>query len=155
MHMWYECKIRYEKTLENGLTKKVTEPYLVDALSHTEAEARIIEEVKPFVSGEFEVVGIRPQKISELFSDCSLAADSWFKFKIAFLTLDEKTGQEKKTFTQIMQQASDARDAIARLDQNMKGMMADYSIVSLTETAIIDVYPYTSDDQITEESHEE
>lgn len=60
MSKWFECKVRYDKTQENGTIKKVTEPYLVDALSFTEAEARIIEELTPYISGEFEVAGIKP-----------------------------------------------------------------------------------------------
>lgn len=67
MHTWFECKIRYEKTMDNGMNKKVTEPYLVDALSFTEAEARIIEEMTPFISGEFTVSDIKRANYSELF----------------------------------------------------------------------------------------
>ena len=109
MHTWFECKIRYEKTMENGMNKKVTEPYLVDALSFTEAEARIIEEMTPFI------------------------------------TLDEKSGAEKKTSTQVLVQAADLRDAVKKLDEGMKGTMADYQIASVAETAIMDVYPYSAE----------
>ena len=79
MHTWFECKIRYEKTMENGMNKKVTEPYLVDALSFTEAEARIIEEMTPFISGEFTVSDIKRANYSELFPSEEEAADRWFK----------------------------------------------------------------------------
>ena len=80
MHTWFECKIRYEKTMENGMNKKVTEPYLVDALSFTEAEARIIEEMTPFISGEFTVSDIKRANYSELFPCEEEAADRWFKW---------------------------------------------------------------------------
>lgn len=139
---WFECKIRYEKTLENGMVKKVTEPYLVDALSFTEAEARIIEEMKPFISGEFTVSDIKRANYSELFFCDEDAADRWFKSKLLFITLDEKSGNEKKVASNVLIQASDLRDAVKKLDEGMKGSMADYEIASMAETAIMDVYRY-------------
>lgn len=139
---WFECKIRYEKTLENGMVKKVTEPYLVDALSFTEAEARIIEEMKPFISGEFTVSDIKRANYSELFFSDEEAADRWFKSKLLFITLDEKSGNEKKVATNVLIQASDLRDAVKKLDEGMKGSMADYEIASMAETPIMDVYRY-------------
>jgi hypothetical protein len=84
MHNWFECKIRYEKIAENGMNKKVTEPYLVDALSFTEAESRIIEEITPFISGEFTVSDIKRANYSELFPSDEEAADRWFKCKLYF-----------------------------------------------------------------------
>lgn len=142
MHTWFECKIRYEKVMENGMNKKVTEPYLVDALSFTEAEARIIEEITPYISGEFTVSDIKRANYSELFPSEEDAADRWFKCKLFFITLDEKSGAEKKTSTTVLVQASDLRDAVKKLDEGMQGTMADYVIASVAETAIVDVYPY-------------
>lgn len=147
MHTWFECKIRYEKTMPNGMQKKVTEPYLVDALSFTEAEARIIEEMMPFITGEFTVSDIKRANYSELFPSEEEAADLWFKCKLVFITLDEKSGAEKKTSTQVLVQAADLRDAVKKLDEGMKGTIADYKIASVTETAIIDVYPYSVEEQ--------
>lgn len=147
MHTWFECKIRYEKTMENGMNKKVTEPYLVDALSFTEAEARIIEEMTPFISGEFTVSDIKRANYSELFPCEEEAADRWFKCKLVFITLDEKSGAEKKTSTQVLVQAADLRDAVKKLDEGMKGTMADYQIASVAETAIMDVYPYSAEER--------
>ena len=147
MHTWFECKIRYEKTMENGMNKKVTEPYLVDALSFTEAEARIIEEMAPFISGEFTVSDIKRANYSELFPCEEEAADRWFKCKLVFITLDEKSGAEKKTSTQVLVQAADLRDAVKKLDEGMKGTMADYQIASVAETAIMDVYPYSAEER--------
>ena len=146
MNNWFTCKIRYEKTLENGLVKKETEHYLVDALSFTEAEARIIEEVTPFISGEFEVTGVAKANYSELFYAEQEAADKWYKVKMVFLTLDEKSGNEKRTATNVLVQAADLRDAIKKLDEGMKGSMADYEIVSVAETPLMDVYKYKSED---------
>lgn len=155
MHNWFLCKIKYEKTMENGQNKKVTEPYLVDALSHTEAEARIIEEMTPYISGEFTVAGIVPAKYSELFFAEDTASDRWFKCKLAFLTLDEKSGAEKRTMTNVLVQAADLRDAVKKLDEGMKGSMADYLILSVAETPIMDVYPYEADPDVKPEFPED
>ena len=114
MHNWFECKIRYEKVAENGMNKKVIEPYLVDALSFTEAESRIIEEITPFISGEFTVADIKRANYSELFPCEEDAADRWFKCKLYFITLDEKSGTEKKTATNVLVQAADLRDAVKK-----------------------------------------
>lgn len=142
LHSWFECKIRYEKTMENGMTKKITEPYIVDALSFTEAEARIIEEVTPFISGEYTVADIKRANFSEIMFADEEKADRWFKCKLSFITLDEKSGNEKKTSSNVLVQAADLRDAFKKLDVAMKGSMADYIISSMAETAIMDVYPY-------------
>lgn len=150
MKHWFECKIRYEKTMENGMNKKVTEAYLVDAISFTEAEARIIEEMTPFISGEFTVSDIKRANYSELFFSDEIAADRWFKCKLTFITLDEKSGAEKKTSTNILVQASDLRDAVKKVDEGMKGSMADYIISSIAETAIMDVYEYVAESGNTE-----
>lgn len=142
LHNWFLCKVRYDKLMENGMNKKVTESYLVDAMSHTEAEARIIEEIKFYVSNEFTVAGIVPSNYSEVFFSDEEEADRWFKCKLAFITLDEKSGIEKKTSSYVLVQASDLRDAVKKLDDGMRGSMADYLISSISETAIMDVYPY-------------
>lgn len=126
------------------MQKKVTEPYLVDALSFTEAEARIIEEMTPFISGEFTVSDIKRANYSELFPSDEESADRWFKCKLIFITLDEKSGAEKKTSTQVLVQAADLRDAVKKLDEGMKGTMADYQIGMVSETPLMDVYPYSA-----------
>ena len=155
MHTWFTCKICYEKTLENGMNKKVTEPYLVDALSFTEAEARIIEEMTPYISGEFTVADVTRARYSELFYADDASADRWYKVKLGFITLDEKSGSEKKSYTNVLVQAVDLRDAVKRIDEGMKGSMADYIIVSVAETAIMDVYPYEADPDVKPEFPEE
>ncbi|WP_373167781.1 DUF4494 domain-containing protein [Bacteroides faecis] len=145
MHTWFECKIRYEKVMENGMQKKVTEPYLVDALSFTEAEARIIEEMTPFISGVFTVSDIKRANYSEIFPSDVECDDRWFKCKLCYITLDDKSGAEKKTSTYVLVQASDLERAKKNLDAGMKGTITDYQVPSVVETAIMDVYPYTAD----------
>lgn len=139
---WFECRIRYEKTMENGMSKKVTEPYLVDALSFTEAEARIIEQMAPFISGEFTVRDIKRASFSEVFYTEDPTDDKWYKGRLGFVTLDEKAGKEKIAYTNVLVQACDFRDAVKKLDIGMKGSMADYVIILMQETAIMDVYEY-------------
>lgn len=142
MNSWYEVSIRYEKVMEDGKMKKVTEKYLIDALSLTESEARIIEEMTPFISGEFYAKSSKCTKYSEVFASNDEADDMWFKCKLAFLTIDEKTGAEKRTTTTVLVQAADLRVAVKNLDEAMKGTMADYIIDSVADSKIMDVYPY-------------
>ncbi len=142
MNEWFECKIKYEKTMENGMVKKVNEPYLVDALNFTEAERRITEEMTPFMSGEFQVADIKRVHYAEFFETVEESADRWFRAKLVFVILDEKSGKEKKTSQNVLIQAADLRAAIKRLDEGMKGSQMDYTIAAVTETPIIDVYRY-------------
>lgn len=144
MYNWFECKVSYDKTLENGTQKKVTEPYLIDALSFTEAEARIIEELKPYISGDFTIADIKRAKLSELFFNEN--GDRYFKAKVYFITLDEKSGAEKKTAVNMLAQACDIDEALAVIKKGMEGTMADYTIASLAETALMDVFPYSNTD---------
>lgn len=137
---WFECKVRYEKTMENGQQKKTTETYIVSALSFTEAEARIVEEIKPFISGDFSVTNIRRANYKDVFFSMNANADKWFACKLEFVTIDERTGVEKKTKTNVLVQAADLRDAMAKLTDSMKHTMADYNAVCIKETAIMDVY---------------
>ena len=111
---------------------------MVDALSFTEAEARVIEEVTPFVSGEMDVASVKKTKISEIFRDDT--ADKWYLVKVAFITIDEKTAAEKRAISQILVAGSTFKGAYDNFMEGMKGTMADFEIVAVTETAILDVY---------------
>lgn len=106
---WFECKIRYEKTMEDGSQKKVTEQYVVDALSFTEAEASIIEEMSSYISGEFEVKDIKKAAYGEIFFSDSPSADRWYKAKLQFITIDEKTEKEKNLLSIISYTAAHCR----------------------------------------------
>ena len=138
MALWFECKVRYDKMQDNGMVKKVNEPYLVDALTFTEAEARIIEEMKPFISGEYSISSEKKTKISEIFFN--EGGDRYYLVKVNFITLDENSGVEKKTVSQILVQASDFEDAVEKFKEGMKGSMADFEIGSISETMIMDVF---------------
>ena len=147
MTEWFECKVAYDKTMEDGLIKKVKETYLVDALSFTEAEKRFLAEIQPYMSGEFMVTDIKRAKIAELFESNDGQDDRWFKAKVAYITLDEKTGSEKRTNQSILVQASDLRIAVKNLDKNMAGTLGDYLIVSVAETSIMDIFRYVPQEE--------
>lgn len=140
MHNWFECKIIYEKTAEEGKIAKVNEAYLVDALSHAEAENRIIEEMKPFISGEFKVDKVLRKKINEIFFNEN--GDKWYRAKVMFVSLNEEKGIEKKTAVTMLVQANDIKEALAGITEGMKGSMADYEIAGINETSIMDLYIY-------------
>lgn len=139
---WFECKIRYEKTVEDGTQKPVTEMYVVDALSFSEAEERITEEVSAYVSGSFDVKDIKKAAFGEIFFSDDSNADRWFKTKLKFIILDEKSGKEKKSSVNFLVQAGTFREALSNIEEGMKGTMQDYVISSINETTIMDVFEY-------------
>lgn len=141
---WFQTKVRYEKTMEDGLVKKVTELYVVDALSHTEAEEKITEEMSAYISGEFDVKGIVPATYREIFFSDDPEADRYYKAKLQFITLDEKTEKEKRTNVFYLVQAANFNQAVKNIDEAMRGTLSDYVIASVAETTILDVYEYKS-----------
>ena len=140
MSNWFLAGIRYDKTQYDGKVKKTTEYYLVDALSFTEAEARIIEEQQPFITGEFEVASLKKEKLAEIFF--SEDGDKYYKVKINYITLDEQSGREKKTPAYMLVEASTIDEAKERFADGMKGTLSDYVVESIKETKIVDVFPY-------------
>lgn len=142
MAQWFECKIRFDKTMEDGKIKRVTEAYMVDALTFTEAERRFLEEVEPFVSGDYEVADIKKAKLAEVMTSNDGNDDRWYKAKVTFITLDEKTAVEKRTAQNILVQARDLKTAVANLEKGMAGTMGDWELTAVNETAILDIFPY-------------
>ncbi len=139
MAQWFETKLRYDKLCENGEVKKVNEPYLVDALSFAEAEARITEEKSPLISGDFTVSAVKKVKISEVIGD--MEASRFYLAKVGFVTIDEKSGIEKTIVTQLLVGDEDFQGAFGALLLELRGSMSDWKILSLTETGILEVYP--------------
>lgn len=139
---WFECKIRYEKTMEDGTQKKVTELYTVDALSFTEAESSIIEEMSSYISGEFEVRDIKKAAYGEIFFSDEPSADRFYKAKLQFITLDEKTEKEKRSTVNYLVHAASLPGAVKNIDEVMGGTMIDYVIASVAETQIMDVFEH-------------
>jgi len=142
MYTWFTCKMSFDRQGEDGLVKKVTEQFLVDALSFTEAEARIVKEVQPYVTGDLLVADIKRARISEMFYNED--GDKWYRCKINYLSVDENKGVEKRCSQIIMVQASSFKNSFDTLIDRMKGSLGDYEIVSITETQILDVYKYES-----------
>lgn len=141
---WFECKIRFEKTMEDGLQKKVTEAYVVDALSFSEAEERIIEEMSSYISGEFNVTDIKKAPYGEIFFSDQELADRWYKAKLMFITIDEKTEKEKKSSVNYLIQAGSFNGAVKGIEEVMGGTMIDYTIASVTETQLMDVFEHVA-----------
>jgi len=140
--LWFETKIRYEKTMEDGLQKKVTEAYTVDALSFTEAENAITEEMSSYISGEFEVTDIKKATYKEVFFSDLNSDDRWFKAKLQFITIDEKTAKEKRSNVYYLVQASSLPVAVKHIEEVMGGTMNDYVIASVAESTLLDVFEH-------------
>lgn len=138
MANYIETALQYDKVMENGLIKRVNERFLVDALSFTEAEARITEEMSPYISGEFSVSAVKKTKIAEVFFH--EAKDYNYLVKVAFITIDEKTNVEKRAVSQILVQADNFKEAYDNFLDGMKGTMADFEILSISETPIVEVF---------------
>lgn len=142
MTHYFISTVRYDKILENGLKKNVNEQYLFEALSFTEAEARTIKELKPYMSFNFSIPQIVKPNISELMLSNESDADRYYKVKVAFISLDEKSRIEKKTTSAMLVQAKDFKNAYDRFIDAMKGYISDYEITSIAETKILDYFPY-------------
>lgn len=137
---YFISTVRYNKMQENGQVKTVNEQYLVDALTCTEAEARTTEYITPFISGEFAIPSVKRSRIAEIFKG---DGDHWWLCKVAFVTIDERSGQEKKTISKILVQADDFTDACEKFAQGMKGTLADWEIQSIALSKIINFISMT------------
>ncbi|SDR71312.1 DUF4494 domain-containing protein [Gramella sp. MAR_2010_147] len=149
---WYECKVKYRKTHETGEQKQTTETYLLDAVSYTEAEARISEEMKAYTSEEFMITNIKVANLAEVHPFEN--SDRWFKTKVSLIAYDDKTGKEKKTNMYLLVQANDVKEAFDNTNQAMQNTMGEFSIPAITESSILDVFPYFSDEEYTENRSE-
>ena len=139
MNNWFEAKITYEKEVnQEGMMKKVSESYLLDAISFTEAEVRIAEQIES--RGSFVLNNLRKVRYAEVFLNDK--GDRFYKAKVGFITLDEKAGVEKKKYVQMLVQANDIQDALDGINKGMQGTLADYEIASIQETTLMDVFPY-------------
>lgn len=140
MMKYFEAGVRYDKTLENGVTKPVTELYIVHAVSFTECEKIITEAMQPYISGDFEVVKETITRIAEIVKTEDAEADRFYLVKFNFITIDEVTAKEKRTAVMHLVQAKDFDDAKKRAAENMSDTMADWEIDTIRETKYIDVY---------------
>ncbi|KIC01756.1 MULTISPECIES: DUF4494 domain-containing protein [unclassified Flavobacterium] len=143
--IWYECKVKYRKTDDTGTQKVTTEPYLVDALSYTEAETRINEEMSAYISEEFKITNIKMANYAEIHPFEN--ADRWFKSKVSLMAYDEESGKERRSNMYILVQANDVKEAYDNTIGIMKNTMGDYSIPAIAESPIMDVFPYFSGEE--------
>ena len=146
---WMIAKVRYDKTMEDGLTKKVTETYVVNADSFTEAEERITKEMKQYISGEFDVAEIDRAVFREVLfmgrdeMEQKKCADvHWYKCKVQFITIDERSEKEKKTSVYLLVEGCGIENAKKNIDKQMSSTMADYHIAAVSETNIMDVFGF-------------
>lgn len=137
---WFETIVRYDKTMEIGEVKKVSEVYVVDAIAFGEAEERITGILTEHTSGDFDIKNINPAPYSEIFFSDNKADDKYYRVKLAFITIDEKTQKEKKSKVTYLVQAGSLEQARKNTEEVMKGTMIDYEFVSVTETKILDVF---------------
>ena len=152
---WFECKIKYEKVMEDGLQKQVVEQYVVDALSFAEAEQRITEEMSQYISGEFEVADVKKAAYKEVFfDDDNAASDRWYKVKLDFITIDERTEKEKRSRVTYLVQATNLNRAMKNVDTVMGGTMIDYDAASISDTKLVDVFEYSKGNEAEDKAAE-
>lgn len=142
LEKWFECKVKYDKVLEDGCSKNVTDTYLIRAISFAEAEARVVEEVTPYMTGEFEVCACAKRNYQELIGSSN--GERFYKVKVSFITLDEKTAKEKVTSNNILVQADNISAALSIIETSMKTYLVDYVIESIADTKYVDVITNTN-----------
>ena len=139
MNNWYECKVKYQKVDENGKQKGVAENYMVDAVSFTDAEARITKELEQYAGlGEFVVASIKTANYTEIIPNES--GDRWFKCKAVFISYDEKSGKERRSSSNMLVQATDVKDAYEVLSKALSTSVADFTIPAINESSIMDIF---------------
>lgn len=137
---WFECVVKYERTNEEGNKQKVSENYVVETMSFTEAEAKIIKEITPYATGDLEIKKIAPLSISEIFFSDKDKDDKWYKCKLAFITIDEKSSKEKRTTVSYIVQADSLKTAMEYVTKEMEQGMVDYLTSAINETKYMDVF---------------
>ena len=136
---YFESKIRLEKMMEDGMMAKINEPYVVDACSFTECEAKATEYISQYASGEFEVLTEVRAKFSEIFLSDNAEEDLYYKVKVAFITIDEHSGKEKKSRVDYLVKGNSVESAKKNVDEVMSSSMSEYKILSVAETNIVDI----------------
>ena len=142
MNTWFSVRVMYDKVDEQGKDVKAKEVYLIDALSFTEAEARAIGELTPYISGEMRVTAMKIEDIAEIFNTEDESADRWYRVKAVFIQLNEKTLKQQKRAQISLVKGKSTEDATNRFHEGMKGTMADYEIHTVSETQFMDVFFY-------------
>lgn len=150
---YYEVGVRYYKTQEDGTEKKVTEKYAIDALSFGDAEASIIKGIETYISGVYKLTSNSLANYHEVVTTEATNADKYYKVRAAFITIDEKSEKWKRTNVNFLVQASSLRNAIDNFDTFMGSSMADYTVVSVQETKLMDVFFHEEENKEADDEH--
>ncbi len=145
MKVWYSCKVKHNKELDDGMLKQVTEAFLLDAVSYTDAESRMYEICERDISGEFAITQITKTNIAEVVSEED--SDQWYKSKVVYATVDGDSEKEVKINTYLLVNAPNVRDAYDRIESHLNSMLVPYEIPSITLTNFLEVYPYSAEDE--------
>ena len=144
MNSWFTVKVKYTKQLENGTFKRVSEPYLLAAITFTDAEARIYEELGSSIRGEFQVMGITRTDLHDIFQYDD--AEQWFKCKVTYDRIDED-GEKAKTISQnFLVTAANVKESYERMEESLATLMIDFNVVSITASPIVEIFPYREED---------
>ena len=152
---WFEVGIRYQKTQEDGSEKSVTEKYAIDALSFTEGESAITEEMAAYISDELKVKSMQEASYGEVFFSDKDDDDCWYKAKLQFIIIDDKSDREKRSNVTYLVQAKSMHRAISNIDEVMKKTMIDYEIIGLSKTNVYDVFEHKTKEEKKQKSNEE
>lgn len=144
MKIWFLCKIKYQREEENGKIKKISEPYLVDAVSYTEAEARIYQELGSVIPGEFEVTAITKSRFVDIFHYDD--NDVWYKCKVTYMVTDENSGKEKKISNLMLVTAAHVKEAYERIQESLSTMLVPFEIPEISQSPIVEIFPYVADE---------
>ena len=142
MNSWHTVKVKYTKQLQDGTLKRVTEPYLVNSISFTDAEARIHQEIGEFVRGEFLVTSIAKTDFADIFHYDD--ADIWYKAKVQYVSEDLDSGKEKKVSNNFLISAHNVKEAYERIEESLKGLQVDFDIPAIAITPILEIFPYVA-----------
>jgi len=149
MRTWFQCKVKYAKENEQGLLKAISEQYLIDAVSFTEAEAILYDRLGSVIRGDFQVTAIAKSNIVDVFFYED--QDTWFKAKIQYIVADADSGKEKKVTQFMLVTASDVPQAHERIQESLSNMLVSFQVPDVTITQVIEVFPYEKpEDQIPE-----
>lgn len=146
---FFEVKVKYTKVGEDGREKKVSELYLLDAMSFTEAESRITEKLKEMIQGDFHITGIKPSNITELFKSTDENDDKWFKAKVAIIDCDNISGREKRSNQYFLVAGANVDKALNNLQASLSTWVVPFDTVQVGDSNIVDVFPYFSEDETT------
>ena len=144
---WFEGKVKYIRIGEDGRERKVAEVYLLDAMSYTEAESRIIREMEGLTSGEFWITGLKKSNVTEVVYTTDVNDDRWYKAKVAIVDADEVSGREKRSFLYYLVAASDASRALENLNKALETFVVPWEVVSVADTQVADVFPYVDENE--------